>query len=83
MPEPSTEQKLWNAWIQHAVAKKTGNQQEAKEHALSCIHWMRQHLGHEKFKNKNEWVNVLNSERNITHKAVLADIEELIRASND
>ena len=78
MPEPSTEQKLWNAWIQHAVAKKTGNQQEAKEHALSCIHWMRQHLGHEKFKNKNEWVNVLNSERNITHKAALLIISKVL-----
>jgi len=83
MPEPTTEQKLRNAWIQHVVAKKTGNQQEAKKHALSCIHWMRQHLSPGKFKDKNEWVNVLNSERGIAHKAVLADIEELIRASND
>jgi len=83
MPEPTTEQKLRNAWIQHAVAKDTGNQQEAKKHALSCIHWMRHHLGPEKFEDKNEWVNVLNSERTNTHKAVLADIEELIKASND
>ena len=83
MPEPTTEQKVRNAWIQHAVAKKTGNQQEAKKHALSCMHWMHQHLSPEKFKDKNEWVNVLNSETCNGHEAVLSDIEELLRASND
>ena len=77
MPERTTEQKFWDAYDSYRKAKDKGDAHDIKVTALLSIDKLRELLGPDKYKDKNECAKVLNSAGVITHEQALEDYEEL------